>query len=752
MAFDEKGQAETVDRKVEICRRSYNLLTEGIGFPAEDIIFDPNIFAVATGMEEHNGYAVAYFDAARRIRQELPHTHVSGGVSNISFSFRGNETVRQAMHSAFLYHAIQAGMNMGIVNAGQLGIYEDIEAELRARVEDVLLNRRADATDRLVDYAESVKGQGAAKQPAALAWREEPVEERIKHALVHGITEFVLEDTEESRKQADRPLDVIEGPLMAGMNIVGDLFGAGKMFLPQVVKSARVMKTAVAHLMPFIEKEKTGALREPTGRIVLATVKGDVHDIGKSIVGVVLECNNFEVVDLGVMVPAETIIETARTTGADMIGLSGLITPSLDEMCYVARELEREDLALPLLIGGATTSRVHTAVKISPNYEKSQTIHVTDASRAVGVVLNLISDTRRGDYLREVRAEYERIREAHTRRHQTQKGLALPDARANRFQTDWSVPPPRPGFLGCRTFTGYSLAELAEYIDWGPFFQVWELKGRFPDILDNPQMGDSARSLFKDAKAMLERMIKEEWVQARGVIGFWPANGSEDDIVVYEDESRTETRCVLHTLRQEIAKAGERPNLALADYIAPVETGVADYIGGFAVSAGHGVEVRAKRFRNDHDDYSAIMLSALTDRLVEAFAERMHERVRRDFWGYVPEEQLSLARLIKGDYRGIRPAPGYPAQPDHTEKEILFDLLDAKAKTGIQLTENFAMHPAASVSGLYFSHRASEYFSLGKIGREQVADYAKRKDMSLSESERWLAPVLGYAPEKRGVA
>ena len=752
MAFDEKGQADTVDRKLEICRRSYALLTESVGVPAEDIIFDPNIFAVATGMEEHNGYAIAFIDAARRIKQELPHAHVSGGVSNISFSFRGNETVRQAMHSAFLYHAIQAGLNMGIVNAGQLGIYEDIEPELRKRIEDVLFNRRDDATDRLVEYAEGVKGLDPIQQQTDRAWREGTVEERIKHALVHGITEFILEDTEESRKQSDRPLDVIEGPLMAGMNVVGDLFGSGKMFLPQVVKSARVMKQAVAHLLPFIEDEKGGRASEPAGRIVLATVKGDVHDIGKSIVGVVLECNNFEVIDLGVMVSAETIIETARTAGADLIGLSGLITPSLDEMCHVAAEMEREELTLPLLVGGATTSRLHTAVKICPNYGKNQTIHVTDASRAVGVVRNLISATRRDGYITEVKAEYERIREAHAGRSHTQKGLALAEARANRFQADWSDPPPRPNFLGLKTFASYSLAELAHYIDWSPFFQVWELKGRFPDILDHPKMGGAARDLFSDAKAMLERIIEEEWIQAHGVVGFWPANSLGDDIVVYNDDSRKTTEAVFHTLRQEIAKAGNRANLALADYIAPAETGVADYIGGFAVTTGHGEQVRSESFKSDHDDYSAIMLNALTARLAEALAERMHERVRRELWGYAPEEQLSPADLISGGYRGIRPAPGYPAQPDHTEKRILFELLDAEARTGITLTENFAMHPASSVSGFYFSHGESEYFSLGKIGHEQVEDYAKRKEMSLSECERWLAPVLGYVPGTRDVA
>jgi 5-methyltetrahydrofolate--homocysteine methyltransferase len=750
MAFDEKGQAETVDRKFAICERAYRLLTEKAGFPPEDIIFDPNIFAVATGIAEHNDYALAFIEATRLIKSRLPHVLVSGGVSNLSFAFRGNEPVRQAMHAVFLYHAIRAGLDMAIVNAAQITIYDDIEPELRELCEDVILNRRADATERLLAAAVRFKGEGAKKKEQDLTWREGPVEERLKHALVHGITDFIEADTEEARQKAARPLDVIEGPLMAGMNVVGDLFGAGKMFLPQVVKSARVMKQAVAYLQPFLEAEKKAAgldQKPAAGKIVMATVKGDVHDIGKNIVGVVLQCNNYEIVDLGVMVPAHKILETARRERANIIGLSGLITPSLDEMCNVAKEMEREGFDLPLLIGGATTSRVHTAVKITPNYERGQAIHVNDASRAVGVVANLLSASERETFLARVRAEYEKIREAHLKG-QTQKArVSLKAARDNRFKVDWTgYEPPKPQFLGRRTFKAYDLAELAAYIDWTPFFAAWELPGRYPRILEDAAVGAEARKLLSDAQALLKRLIAGRWLTANGVIGFWPAQAIGDDIALFEDEACTRRLTTLHTLRQQIARdqGRERAHTALADFVAPQESGVTDYVGAFAVTAGIGEAEALARHIDATDDYGRIMLKALADRLAEAFAERMHERVRREFWGYAKDERLTNEELIAERYRGIRPAPGYPAQPDHSEKATIFKLLDAEAETGIRLTESFAMWPPASVSGLYFSHPQSHYFGVGKIERDQVEDYARRKGWTVEEAERWLGPVLNY--------
>lgn len=753
MAFDEQGQAETVERKVEICERAYKLLTEKVGFPPEDIIFDPNIFAVATGIEEHNNYAVAFIEATRQIKQKFPLVHVSGGVSNLSFAFRGNEPVRQAMHSVFLYHAIQAGMDMGIVNAGQLTLYDDIPADLRELCEDVILNRRPDATERLLEAAPRFKGGSVKKVEQDLSWRNAPVEERLKYALVHGITEFIEADVEEARRKAARPLDVIEGPLMAGMNVVGDLFGAGKMFLPQVVKSARVMKQAVAYLQPFLEEEKKrlGLDQRPAaGKVVMATVKGDVHDIGKNIVGVVLQCNNYEVIDLGVMVPANKILEAARQHKADIIGLSGLITPSLDEMCHVAAEMEREGFDCPLLIGGATTSRVHTAVKINPNYKRGAAIYVTDASRAVGVVSALLSDTERDKFIAEIQAEYAKVRESHLRNEARKSRVSLEDARANRFRCDWSnYKPPVPSFLGTRAFENYDLKELTQYIDWSPFFATWELNGRFPAILDDNKVGPEARRLYADAQQLLERIVEERWLTANAVVGFWPANAIGDDIELYTDETRTQRLTVLHTLRQQIARdpTRNRPHTALADFIAPRETGIADYIGVFAVTAGIGEEEAIAKYVKPHDDYTRIMLKALADRLAEAFAERMHERVRRELWGYAPDERLTNEELIAEKYRGIRPAPGYPAQPDHTEKGTLFKLLNATEVTGIRLTESYAMWPGAAVCGLYFSHPESHYFGVGKVERDQVEDYARRKGWSVEEAERWLSPVLNYLPD-----
>ena len=753
MAFDEQGQAETVERKVEICERAYKLLTEKVGFPPEDIIFDPNIFAVATGIEEHNNYAVAFIEATRQIKQKFPLVHVSGGVSNLSFAFRGNEPVRQAMHSVFLYHAIQAGMDMGIVNAGQLTLYDDIPADLRELCEDVILNRRPDATERLLEAAPRFKGGSVKKVEQDLSWRNAPVEERLKYALVHGITEFIEADVEEARQKAARPLDVIEGPLMAGMNVVGDLFGAGKMFLPQVVKSARVMKQAVAYLQPFLEEEKKrlGLDQRPAaGKVVMATVKGDVHDIGKNIVGVVLQCNNYEVIDLGVMVPANKILEAARQHKADIIGLSGLITPSLDEMCHVAAEMEREGFDCPLLIGGATTSRVHTAVKINPNYKRGAAIYVTDASRAVGVVSALLSDTERDKFIAEIQAEYAKVRESHLRNEARKSRVSLEDARANRFRCDWSnYKPPVPSFLGTRAFENYDLKELTQYIDWSPFFATWELNGRFPAILDDNKVGPEARRLYADAQQLLERIVEERWLTANAVVGFWPANAIGDDIELYTDETRTQRLTVLHTLRQQIARdpTRNRPHTALADFIAPRETGIADYIGVFAVTAGIGEEEAIAKYVKPHDDYTRIMLKALADRLAEAFAERMHERVRRELWGYAPDERLTNEELIAEKYRGIRPAPGYPARPDHTEKGTLFKLLNATEVTGIRLTESYAMWPGAAVCGLYFSHPESHYFGVGKVERDQVEDYARRKGWSVEEAERWLSPVLNYLPD-----
>ncbi|EIG60959.1 MULTISPECIES: methionine synthase [unclassified Bradyrhizobium] len=757
MAFDEVGQADTFARKTEICKRAYDILVNRVGFPPEDIIFDPNIFAIATGIEEHNNYGVDFIEATRWIRKNLPGAHISGGVSNLSFSFRGNEPVREAMHSVFLYHAIKAGMDMGIVNAGQMIVYDDIDPELRQVCEDVILNRDPGASERLLALAERFRGNKTQTKEADLAWREWPVAKRLSHSLVHGITEFIEQDTEEARKASTRPLDVIEGPLMAGMNVVGDLFGDGKMFLPQVVKSARVMKQAVAWLMPFMEEEKARNLANgigtegssSAGKIVLATVKGDVHDIGKNIVGIVLQCNNYEVIDLGVMVPAAKIVETVKAEKADIVGLSGLITPSLDEMAFFAAELQREGLKLPLLIGGATTSRVHTAVKIDPSYRAGPVVHVNDASRAVGVASALLSPERREAYAAEVRAEYAKISDAHMRAQADKKRLKLATARANRVPVDFAANKPvKPTFLGTRSFDDYDLAELVPYIDWTPFFQTWELAGRFPAILSDAKVGEVARSLYDDARKMLDLIVKEKWFRARATVGFWPANAEGDDIVLYADESRTRTIATLHTLRQQLEKREGRFNAALSDFVAPATTGVPDYVGGFVVTAGIGEDVVADRFKMANDDYSSILCKALADRLAEAFAERMHARVRREFWAYAPDEALSTDELILEKYQGIRPAPGYPAQPDHTEKATLFELLDAENTAGVKLTESFAMWPGSSVSGLYLASPESYYFGVGKIERDQVEDYAARKGMSVAEAERWLAPILNYIPAR----
>jgi len=746
MAFDERGQADTVERRVAICERSYRLLTGKAGLAPEDIIFDPNIFAVATGIEEHAGYGCDFIEATRLIKQRLPGTWISGGVSNVSFSFRGNNRVREAMHSVFLYHAIRAGMDMGIVNAGQLAIYEDIPAELREAVEDVILNRRPDATERLLEIAGRYRDDGAVKAPVVdAAWREWPVGRRLSHALVKGIDEFIVPDTEEARLQAERPLDVIEGPLMEGMNIVGDLFGAGKMFLPQVVKSARVMKRAVAHLVPYIEKEQSGAARR-LGRIVMATVKGDVHDIGKNIVGVVLQCNNFEVIDLGVMVPGEKILQAAREQQADLIGLSGLITPSLDEMVHVAREMQRQGFTVPLLIGGATTSPAHTSVKIDPEYEGA-VVYVKDASRAVGVAQKLLSAGDRERYVAEVKDECRLRRQRHGRKDRQAPQVPLAEARANRAQPGFEdIAVPRR--LGVQVFDRVPLATLARYIDWMPFFNAWEFAGRFPDLLTDPVVGEAASSLYRDARAMLERIIAEEWITARAVIGLFPANRvNEDDIAVYADESRGEPVAVLHQLRQQRAKPPGQPHLCLADFVAPRESGVADYVGAFAVTAGIGVERRVAAFERAHDDYSAILLKALADRFAEAAAEYFHEQVRREHWGYAAGESLTPEGLIAETYRGIRPAPGYPACPDHTEKATLWRLLEVERNTGIELTEGYAMLPAASVSGWYLAHPQARYFAVGQIGRDQVEDYARRKGLAVATVERWLAAALGYDAE-----
>jgi 5-methyltetrahydrofolate--homocysteine methyltransferase len=747
MAFDEVGQADTRERKREICTRSYEILTEKVHFPPEDIIFDPNIFAVATGIEEHNNYAVDFIEATRDIKQTLPHAMVSGGVSNVSFSFRGNNPVREAIHAVFLYHAIQAGMDMGIVNAGQLAIYDDLPEELREHVEDVILNRREDSTDRLLEIAEKYKGDGstAAKQED-LAWRELPVAKRLEHALVKGIADYVDEDTEEARQQFDRPLQVIEGPLMDGMNVVGDLFGEGKMFLPQVVKSARVMKKAVAYLMPFIEDEKQeGESTGNNGKILMATVKGDVHDIGKNIVGVVLQCNNFEVIDLGVMVPAQTILETAKKENVDIIGLSGLITPSLDEMVHVAKEMERLGFEVPLMIGGATTSLIHTSVKIEPNYHGCS-IYVKDASRAVGVAQKLVSQDLRDDFIAEVKADYEEKRARHSGRKSSRRQLSLADARANKTQIDWaSYQPTTPSKLGLTVFDDYPLSDLVERIDWTPFFQSWELAGKFPRILEDEVVGEHATHLFNDAQTMLKQIVDEKWLTAKAVIGLFPANSiNDDDIELYTDESRSESLMTLHSLRQQTERPPGRPNAALADFVAPKDSGIHDYIGAFAVTAGIGIEEHVDRFEEDHDDYHSIMLKALADRLAEAFAERMHEKVRKDYWGYVKGENLDNEALIDEKYQGIRPAPGYPACPDHTEKGLLWDLIDPATNADMTITESYAMLPTAAVSGFYFAHPESRYFGLGKIEKDQVEDYAQRKGWDMDTAERWLAPSLNY--------
>jgi 5-methyltetrahydrofolate--homocysteine methyltransferase len=753
MAFDELGQADTAARKVEICQRAYRILVDEVGFPAEDIIFDPNIFAVATGIEEHDNYAVDFIEATRIIKETLPLARISGGVSNVSFSFRGNEPVRRAIHSVFLYHAIAAGMDMGIVNAGDLPVYDDIPAELREAVEDVILNRPARTnvsnTERLVDLAPKYKGGKSTATGPNLAWREGDVAERLKHALVNGVTDFIEVDTEEARAAAARPLHVIEGPLMAGMDVVGDLFGSGKMFLPQVVKSARVMKQAVAYLMPFMEAEKEGKPREQAGRILMATVKGDVHDIGKNIVGVVLQCNNYDVIDLGVMVPADRILDEAIAHNVDIVGLSGLITPSLDEMVYVAKEMERRGFTIPLLIGGATTSKTHTAVKIEPGYKAGSTTYVLDASRAVGVVSGLLNHAERDRLQAETRADYVKVREAFARGQTNRARSTLADARANRFAPDWDAyDPPSPKFIGTRTFEAYDLAELAEHIDWSPFFASWELIGRYPQILEDDVVGEAARDLFKDAQAMLKTIIEEKWFTARGVVGFWPANADGDDIVLYADDDRIAEIARFHSLRQQMAKdktqaAGGRANVALADFVAPIGT-KPDWIGAFAVTAGHGEAEIAAAYKAKGDDYNAILSAALADRLAEAFAEALHRKVRTELWGYAPDEAFDIDVLIAEQYRGIRPAPGYPAQPDHTEKATLFRLLDAEAQTGMAITESFAMTPAAAVSGLYFAHPESHYFGVGRIEKDQVEDYARRKGWDLATAERWLAPILNY--------
>ncbi|GAA4390962.1 methionine synthase [Hymenobacter koreensis] len=745
MAFDENGQADTFEKRIEICKRSYDILVNEVGFPAEDIIFDPNILTVATGMDEHRNYALDFIEAVRWIKANLPGALTSGGVSNISFSFRGNDVVREAMHSAFLYHAIRAGLDMGIVNPSQLAVYDEVPKDLLELVEDVLLNRRPDATERLVDFAETVKQKGKT-EVVADAWRSLPAQERLQHALVKGIADFIDQDTEEVRQQLPRPLDVIEGPLMAGMNVVGDLFGAGKMFLPQVVKSARVMKKAVAYLEPFLLADKRGQERQTAGKILLATVKGDVHDIGKNIVGVVLACNNFDIVDLGVMVPLEKILDEAVAHNVDIIGLSGLITPSLDEMVYVAAEMEKRGLKTPLLIGGATTSRLHAAVKVAPAYS-GPLVHVNDASRSVGVAAGLLGSASE-TYARAVRDEYETLRHDYASRQREKNYLPIEAARANGFRADWDATPiTKPSFLGTKVLEDYDLAELATYIDWTPFFHTWELKGRYPRILDDENLGEAATKLFADAQAMLRRIIDEKLLTARAVLGFWPANTVDyDTIQVYADDSRQQVATEFFTLRQQGEKGTGIPNIAFSDFVAPRETGREDYIGGFAVTAGIGIEKLLEQFEKDHDDYSSIMVKALADRLAEAFAERLHQRVREEFWGYASGENLSNEDLIQEKYRGVRPAPGYPGCPDHTEKITLFQLLDAEAQTDIRLTENLAMYPASSVSGMYYAHPDSRYFGLGKIGKDQVDDIARRKNMPVAELERWLSPNLNYNP------
>src|SRR5919107_2105212 len=750
MAFDEKGQADTKERKVEICERAYKILTEQVGFDPQDIIFDPNIFAIATGIEEHNNYAVDFIEATREIKKLMPLTKVSGGVSNMSFSFRGNDHVREAMRSVFLYYAIKAGMDMGIVNAGQLVVYDEIESQLRELCEDVILNRNNEnneATEKLIAFAETVKAKGKVEVKDE-AWRNSSIEERLKHSLVNGITDYIDADTEEARQKYPKPLDVIEGPLMAGMDVVGDLFGAGKMFLPQVVKSARVMKKSVAYLIPFIEAEK-GEARKPNGTVIMATVKGDVHDIGKNIVGVILQCNNFEVIDLGVMVTSSKPLSVAREKGADMIGLSGLITPSLDEMAHNAKEMQREGFTIPLLIGGATTSQTHTAVKIAPNYEHP-TIHVKDASRAVGVVQNLVSEKHRAGYAERIATEYEQVREKHAGRRSGVKLTTLEKARVNRQKIEWDgYTPPKPNLLGVKAFDDFPLEEIRPYIDWTFFFHAWQMKGSYPKILDDPEKGAEARRLFEDGQALLDRIIAEKLLKARAVIGLFPANAlPNDNVEIYTDESRNDVLKTFHFLRQQRQKPPGRPNRSLADYIAPKETGLEDYMGFFAVTAGLNEERVAQRFRKEYDDYNAIMVQALGDRLSEAFAELMHEKVRKELWDYAADEKLANEALIKEEYRGIRPAPGYPACPEHTEKGILWDLLDAEENSGIKLTESYAMSPGSAVSGFYFSHPDSRYFGVAQIGRDQASDYAERKGMTLEEAERWLAPNLAYDPDQ----
>ena len=750
MAFDEAGQADSYERRITVCKRAYDILTSKVHFPPEDIIFDPNVLTVATGIEEHNNYAVDFIETVRWIKANLPYAKVSGGISNISFSFRGNNPVREAMHAAFLYHAVAAGLDMGIVNAGMLGVYADIPRELLERVEDVLLNRSPEATERLVELADRYKESGGERVATEEAlWRKESVEKRLEHALVRGIVDHVEADAEEARQKYNRPLSVIEGPLMAGMNVVGDLFGAGKMFLPQVVKSARVMKKAVAYLTPFIEQEKADSGQSgAAAKVLLATVKGDVHDIGKNIVGVVLACNNFDVVDLGVMIPREKILDEALRIGADVVGLSGLITPSLDEMVEVATEMERRGMRLPLLIGGATTSKIHTAVKIAPKYS-GEVIHVLDASRSVPVVNQLITPASREEFSSGIRAEYETLRTTYADRQNAKEYVPLEEARRNHVRTDWAsipiVPPARPGV---HTFVDQSIGELRSYIDWGPFFLTWELPGKYPQILDNPKYGVEARKLLADAEAMLDRIEREDWIRASGVIGIFPASAEGDDIIIYADDLRNEERIRFHTLRQQAKKREGEPNRALSDYVAPVESGRKDYLGAFVVTAGHGVAERAAAFQKEHDDYNSILLKALADRLAEAFAEYLHERVRKELWGYGAGEELSNSDLIREKYAGIRPAPGYPAQPDHTEKPALFELLNATAATGVVLTESLAMAPAAAVCGLYFANPRADYFGLGNIQRDQTEDYARRKEMSLSEIERWLSPNLAYEPAR----
>jgi len=748
MAFDEKGQADTEDRKVEICTRAYNLLVED-GFAPEDIIFDPNIFAVATGLSEHDNYGLDFINATRRIKQNLPHARVSGGLSNLSFSFRGNEPVRRAMHSVFLYHAIRAGLDMAIVNAGQLDIYDDIDPELREVCEDVILNRKAGASEALLEIAQKYHG-GAHTSKASrrdLSWRKEDVAGRLKHALIHGITEFIVTDTEEARLDADKPLHVIEGPLMAGMNAVGDLFGAGKMFLPQVVKSARVMKAAVAHLLPFLEAEKqlAGLADMSNGKILLATVKGDVHDIGKNIVGVVLQCNGYDIIDLGVMVTCETILKVAKEESVDAIGLSGLITPSLEEMTYIAAEMERGGWSTPLLIGGATTSPTHTAVKIEPSYSNGATIYVADASRAVGVVRTLFSPETRGAFIKQTREDYAHTRTSHKKGRNAKPRIRLEEARARAMKLNWSdYQPPRPTINHAQVIDNWKLEDLAPYIDWTPFFAAWDIKGRYPQILDNPKIGTEAKQLLHDGQLMLDKIVREQWLQPRAVLDFWPANSIGDDIVLWENAASGSTKAVFHTLRQQMPKDTGKPNFALADFVAPRSSGLSDWIGGFVVSAGHGERERSSRFQKSGDDYSSIMLKTLADRFAEALAEALHAKVRREFWGYASQESLTNTQMIQEEYYGIRPAPGYPSQPDHTEKRTLFDLLQAESRIGVALTSSCAMTPPASVSGLYFSHPQSVYFAVGKISKDQVQDYAKRKGMAVDEAEKWLAPILAY--------